>query len=401
MAQVHYTTVVSALAHRCFWELALSIVHQLPPGVSANSYTFNSLASACSGGSEWASALQVQEDMLNLGILPDGVTRNVVLSACEKGAQWSMAVKMCAFRVSTGQDPSQATISFNSALAALQNSQSWKHALLGFNTMLPSRACPDEYSCSTCINSCQHSWQLAVSGLEEVTLAGLCPNNVVYGATLNSCEKSGAWSLALELADEILARRTLPNQYTFNSAMSAADKASHWKYTVGLFSQMPHYAAHDVVSCTALISACGSGSCWTSALALLHTMPERSIHPNAATYNAVLKACCSNGLDTALMVLASLEDVHANFPDVLTYNIVISACSTEGWSAFVGTSLLIAAYEPQQEPKPRHQAKFGRKVENGRKVQSERSSALPLVRNGGRTKRIKEPAQPPLPSWKR
>ena len=139
------------------------------PSDPRNAFTFNGLASACAGGSEWPSALQVQADMLNLGVMPDSVTgilglfrrhffsrscfrsqqrgeqdislevrqcrdvschsqqwhRNVVLGACEKGAQWSAALSLC----TSALEPSQATIRFNSALAALQSSQSRGHLL--------------------------------------------------------------------------------------------------------------------------------------------------------------------------------------------------------------------------------------------------------------------------------
>ncbi|CAE7942364.1 unnamed protein product [Symbiodinium necroappetens] len=326
---VHYTTVVSALAKKCFWEVALSVVESFPPGISANSFTFNSLVSACSGGSEWAKALHLFEEMRNLGVLPDSITKNVVLSACEKGAQWSLALSQCAGQ--SGQvDLSQTTIRFNSALAALQACQSWKLAVLGFNSMRSSRACPDEYSCSTCINSCQHSWQLAANGLEALFRSGLCPNDVVYGATLNSCEKNSAWSLALQMSNDIQTRRSLSNQYIYNSVISAVEKAGQWTYAVELFDEMPRHTAHDAVTCTVLIRACGTRS-WTSALAVLHGMSERSIVPTAATYNAVLKACSSNGLDTTLKVWATIRGLnHPEFPDVLTYNIMISACSDEG-----------------------------------------------------------------------
>ncbi|CAE7033114.1 PEX4 [Symbiodinium sp. CCMP2456] len=326
---VHYTTVVSALAKRCFWEVALSVVESLPPGISANSFTFNSLVSACSGGSEWAKALHLCEEMRHLGVLPDSITKNVILSACEKGTQWSLALSQCAGQSGQG-DLSQTTIRFNSALAALQACQSWKLAVLGFNSMRSSRACPDEYSCSTCINSCQHSWQLAANGLEALFRSGLFPNDVVYGAALNSCEKNSAWSMALQMSNDIQTRRSLSNQYIYNSVISAVDKAGQWTYAVELFDEMPRHTAHDAVTCTVLISACGTRS-WTWALAVLHGMSERSIVPTAATYNAVLKACSSNGLDTTLKVWTAIKGLdHPQFPDVLTYNIMISACSDEG-----------------------------------------------------------------------
>eukprot|EP00439_Symbiodinium_sp_Y106_P050536 s3675_g6.t1 len=329
---VHYTTVVSALAKRCLWELALSVVDSFPPGVSANSFTFNSLVSACSGGSQWIQALQVQDEMRNLGVLPDSITGNVILSACEKGTQWSQALSQCA-RGHSDQlsvDLSQTTIRFNSALAALQACQSWEMAVLGLNSMRSFRACPDEYSCSTCINSCQHSWRLAANGLEAVFRSGLFPNDVVYGAALNSCEKNSAWSTALQMSNDIQTRRSLANQYIYNSVISAVDKAGQWTHAVELFYEMPRHAAHDAVTCTVLISACGKRS-WTLALALLREMSERSIVPTAATYNAVLKACSSHGLDTALKVWATMAGLnHPHFPDVLTYNIMISACSDEG-----------------------------------------------------------------------
>ena len=324
--EVHYTTVVSALSQRCSWQLALRVVRSLPPGVFANAFTFNSLASACTGGRQWALALHIQEDMRNNGVLADDVTQNVMLGACEKGSQWRMALQI------TGTEGSQATISFNSLLATLQAIQSWKWALLGFNMMVPYRARPDCISCSTCISCCQHDWHLAMNCFAELKFAALQPNDVIYGAFLNSCEKTSSWLLALQVSRGMPATSLVPNNYIFNSVISALDKSSKWMDAAELFSRMPQHAV-DTITCTALISAYGKASRWTCSLALLHRMPEFSVIPNAATFNAALTSCSSHGLATALMAWNQLKTLdQPSFPDVLTYNIMINACSKEGWA---------------------------------------------------------------------
>jgi len=82
-----------------------------------------------------------------------------------------------------------------------------------------------------------------------------------------------------------------------------------------------------VIPYSATISACGKGSVWMLATALLHDMQAATVSPNVITYNSLINACeKSCHWEFALTWLSAV--LHGDFrPTTVTFNTAISACS--------------------------------------------------------------------------
>ena len=61
---------------------------------------------------------------------------------------------------------------------------------------------------------------------------------------------------------------------------------------LGLLQEMPTRDIQaDVISCSAVISACEKGACWEAALGFLWEMPRRSLQPELFSFDAAISAC--------------------------------------------------------------------------------------------------------------
>ena len=47
----------------------------------------------------------------------------------------------------------------------------------------------------------------------------------------------------------------------------------------------------EVITCSAVISACEKGEQWEKALALLREIPKKRLDPEVTTYSAAISAC--------------------------------------------------------------------------------------------------------------
>ena len=85
----------------------------------------------------------------------------------------------------------------------------------------------------------------------------------------------------------------------------------------------------DVITYSAVISACEKCKDYKKALELLQEMKDYGINPDVRTYNATISACekCKN-YKKALELLQEMKDsgTSETCPNVITYSAVISAC---------------------------------------------------------------------------
>ncbi|CAK0844725.1 unnamed protein product, partial [Prorocentrum cordatum] len=88
----------------------------------------------------------------------------------------------------------------------------------------------------------------------------------------------------------------------------------------------------NVISYSAVISACATDQQWQRALALLSEMCEATLEPNAISYSAVISSCekCEQW-QRALSLLSEMWEATLE-PNAISYSAVISACGKcEQW----------------------------------------------------------------------
>merc|ERR1712138_211791 len=96
-----------------------------------------------------------------------------------------------------------------------------------------------------------------------------------------------------------------------------------------VFAECRRWCEANVITFSALISACGACGEWTRALGVLEEMKWERVWPDVISYNAAITAC-ANGeqWEAALRVFAECRQWYK--ADVITFNALISACGACG-----------------------------------------------------------------------
>ena len=85
--------------------------------------------------------------------------------------------------------------------------------------------------------------------------------------------------------------KVTPNVVTYSALISACEKKGQWPAALCLFEEMPSAkVTPNAVTYTALISACEKKGQWQAALCLFEEMPEAKLGVSNVAYNALLNS---------------------------------------------------------------------------------------------------------------
>ena len=150
-----------------------------------------------------------------------------------------------------------------------------------------------------CLSEEGREWQQAVGTLPELyaTSYGLAPNVLSYSAVQSVLvRRCGEWQQALGLFSAMFEAQINPDVVSYSAVISACQKRGEWQQAISLFRAMPQARiTPDVISYNAVISTCEKGGAWQQALALFLAMPKAQINPDVISYNAVISACEKRG----------------------------------------------------------------------------------------------------------
>lgn len=146
------------------------------------------------------------------------------------------------------------------------------------------------------------------------------------------------WAQALWVLSDLRVRGLEPNVITYSALVSACTKGSKWQMALNLMSEMKDAGLKpDVVSCNAAISACEKGGKWQEALSFLGEMKELGLKPNTITFNSAITACASNGqVQQALALFDTMEEVEVE-PNSSTFTALANISEGPGdWRKALG-----------------------------------------------------------------
>ena len=334
---VAYNSIISHFGKSTAWWKAVAMFGELDKsGVSGDAYSCNSVINAFERGGEWKSACDLWIQMICSSLQPDVITYNTMISACGKTAAWSSAICLLHACLPIQWD----VITLNSAMSSYEKVARWSHALalLAFLSATGGDLRADAISYNAVITACARAgrWQIAQEAFAQLGCEhenGFQPSVVTYNAMVAACDWSGRWKQALDVFG--MARFSeCKDLITYNSAISACDAAGaagYLHHALTLLSDLKQDSLQgNVVTYTAVISACESGGQWQQALLLLFEMEDVKVLPNIVSYSATISSC-EKALRWQLVffLLARLQSKDLQ-PNLITYNAVISACEKVG-----------------------------------------------------------------------
>ncbi len=136
---------------------------------------------------------------------------------------------------------------------------------------------------------------------------------------------------AIRLLNNLTDAGIKPNVITYTAVISACKKGGKAEEALEIFNKMLDAAiTPNVITYSAVISACEKGGKAEEALEIFNKMLDAGIKPDVITYNAVISACEKGGkAEEALEIFNKMLDAGIT-PDVITYSAVISAYEKGG-----------------------------------------------------------------------
>ncbi|CAJ1393494.1 unnamed protein product [Effrenium voratum] len=328
-----YSAAISACERSHCWQHALQLLEDMGQRrVRADVVCCGGLLSACEKGQQWPGALQLLQDMREAQILPNLISYSSALSACEKGQKWEHALLL--FWAMTQEGLEQDVVSCSAAISACEKGQQWSTALSLLAAMLSQRISPNAYTFNSAISACEKGlqWECALQLLEDMAI-NLLPDTITFAAALSACQKCLRWEPALELLKEMRRRGVQEGLMTYNAAMSAL--CQNWKLATSLLRQLQEsLLVPDVVSFSAVASACDRAGRWESAVRLFEELQELSTVPNMVFCSHAIGACATcSAWRPALQLLQQAEDLGLEV-DVVACTATLEACCQGGQVPF-------------------------------------------------------------------
>lgn len=159
------------------------------------------------------------------------------------------------------------------------------------------------------------------------------------------------WQVASNMLRHMHICRKTVNKFHLGSVLNACQKATQWQcatYLLWSSFQSVHPGTgssnmESTVSCSSVLSSCGTASRWKDTLSLLDFMQEKRCEPNLVTLNSVLSSGVKDslwrGVLAVLGVFAGPSCADAQRcptgrpflqPDIVSLNALMSSCEKAG-----------------------------------------------------------------------
>ncbi|CAJ1443718.1 unnamed protein product [Effrenium voratum] len=321
----------------------------LPRPTPQSARGFTSALARCGKQSAWQQACDLLASMAKVEVKPDVFSLNATISACDRAREWQQAVGL--FAAIPSARLARNVVSFNATVSACGRASQWQQAV---DLFWAGEGALDVDAVGVCAAMSAYKkgsqWQSALGLFQRMPHWRLGPNLMSHNLSISALAKVGKWQHALGLlmalkdtevpGDGFDARETgmrhaffesggflQPDIITMSAVISACEKDAQWQHALSLFHSMPFIRVRsNVVSFNAAISACEKASQWQQGLARFQAMPLARVSPDVITLGAVISACEKDGQwQHALSLLWSMptRSVQAN---VVSFNAAISAC---------------------------------------------------------------------------
>ncbi|KAK4804917.1 hypothetical protein SAY86_004734 [Trapa natans] len=185
---------------------------------------FNVLLSAARKRGIWRWGVQLLDKMQDKGLKPGSREWNSVLIACSKASETSAAIEIFKRMVEKGEKPT--IISYGALLSALEKGRLYDEALKVWEHMIKVGVEPNLYAYTTMalILTGQGNFRRLDALIREMVSLGIEPTVVTYNAIISGCAKTGSGSSAYEWFHRMKVQGISPNEVTYEMLIEALSR---------------------------------------------------------------------------------------------------------------------------------------------------------------------------------
>ncbi|CAK9138344.1 unnamed protein product [Ilex paraguariensis] len=277
-----YSTIIKVFADAKLWQMALQIKEDmLSAGVIPNTVAWSSLISACASAGLLEKAIQLFEEMLLAGCEPNSQCCNIILHACVEACQYDRAFRLfwswkrsglhkAFFEDYQGKADSNGRVEHAHTLSIPKRTSDSHH--LRFKVPFT----PTTSTYNILMKACGSDYYHAKTLMDEMKTVGLSPNLISWSILIDVCGGSGNVQGAVKILKSMREARIQP----------------------------------DVVAYTAVIKVCVESKNLQLAFSVYAEMKRYQIKPNLVTYNTLLRARSRYGsLQEVQQCLAIYQDM--------------------------------------------------------------------------------------------
>lgn len=182
---------------------------------------FNFLLSAAKKKGIWRWGVRLLNKMEDKGLKPGSKEWNAVLMACAKASETAAAVQIFKRMVENGEKPT--IISYGALLSALEKGKLYDEALRVWNHMLKIGIEPNAYAYTimASIYTAQGNFNRVDAIIREMVTLGIELTVVTYNAIISGCARNGMSSAAYEWFHRMKVQNISPNEITYEMLIEA------------------------------------------------------------------------------------------------------------------------------------------------------------------------------------
>ena len=329
-------------------QMALDLLKEGPTTVVG----YNAAMSAARG--DWASALDLLEDMKENGPEPDAVTYATALHALSVGQEWERLLDVAEEMLQ--MDFPLDALALTTCLQACQHLcradlalKYWDHYKLTpaypkeGRTGSESLAQADAVAYRLAIAACGRGGDLdsAIRLLDEYC-RDIGGDVIAYTAAIKGCDVVGDWQKAFKLLDHMRRKGIEPNEMTFNAILGACatacarndrDRLTPHVKAMRLFQILkkdPSIVKPNVELYNAAIRVCAEAQDLTRSFVLYQEMQAANMEPSMVTFGSLMTACERVGsIDGMNRVFATMRECEVEANEII-YGAALSCCRKAG-----------------------------------------------------------------------
>ena len=280
--------------------------------------------------SRWAGAL-LELMGVRLTQLTQISSHNALAAACGKSQAWETALGLIGD--ARHQSLRLNAITFGAGALACQVTAFWRRCTQLLSTARQMSTQVNVVCCTALLHACgrasgEGKWAFAV--LDFMRTEAMQLTEVSFGAAMSACAPEGQWQDALVLFKD--AQQMGPSLHCCNAFLTSLEKGRRAEQAMELLKRMERaedsklpWPRPDVVSYSAVISACEKCGRWTDAWDLLWRMQARHVQPNAISFSAVISSFEKGGQGQLALQVLRMMPVCSARPNVISYGAAISA----------------------------------------------------------------------------
>ena len=282
--------------------------------------------------SRWAGAL-MELMGVRLTQLTHTSSHNALAAACGKSQAWEVALGLIgdAWHRSLRLN----AITFGAGALACQVTAAWRRCTQLLSNAREMSTQVNVVFCTALLHACgrasgEGKWAFAVLDLMRAEAMQL--TEVSFGAAMSACAPEGQRQEALVLFKD--SQQMGPNLHCCNAFLTSLEKGGRAEQAMELLKSMERagegsdwpWPRPDVVSYSAVISACEKSGLWVEAWDLLWRMRAKHVQPNAISFSAVISAFEKGGQGQLALHVLRMMQACSERPNVISYGAAISAC---------------------------------------------------------------------------